>query len=154
VVKQVLDGLKIPSFPKTSGATGMHIYIPLGAKYNYEQSRHLAELVCNLVHCELPRLTSLERSPAKRRTKIYLDYLQNREIQTICAPYSLRPRPGATVSAPLHWEEVKKGLRPLQFTIANMQERVKSEGDLFKGVAGKGINLPVVLETLHKNQLK
>lgn len=148
VVKEVLDAFGIPSFAKTSGATGLHIYIPLGAKYSYEQSRHLAELISNLVHKELPRITSLERNPRKRTDKIYLDYLQNREIQTICAPYSLRPRPHATASAPLHWEEVKKGLKVSDFTLRTMRERLKSEGDLFKGVLGKGINLPGILKTV------
>ena len=117
VVKKVLGALQVPSYPKTSGSTGIHIYIPLGAKYNYEQSRQLAELVANLVHQELPSFTSLERNPEKRKDKIYIDYLQNRAIQTICAPYSLRPKPGATASAPLHWDEVKKGLKQTQFTI-------------------------------------
>lgn len=145
VIKTLLDSLDIPSYPKTSGSTGLHIYIPLGAKYGYEQSRQLAELIATLVHAELPKTTSLERSPQKRTDKIYLDYLQNRPIQTICAPYSLRPRPGATVSAPLHWVEVKKGLRIQQFTIKNMGSRLKSEGDLFTGVLGSGIDLNTVL---------
>lgn len=148
MVKEVLDSLQIPSYPKTSGSTGIHIYIPLGAKYNYEQSKQLAELIANLVHAELPEFTSLVRSPARRTDKIYIDYLQNRPIQTICAPYSVRPKPGATVSAPLHWEEVKKGLKISQFTMKNMQERVKSEGDLFKGVLGKGIDLNKILKGL------
>ena len=109
VVKQVVDDLGIDSYCKTSGSTGLHIYIPLGAKYSYDQSRQLAELLVTQVHHEIPSFTSLERSPAKRKTKIYLDYLQNRTVQTIAAPYSLRPKPGATVSTPLHWEEVKIG---------------------------------------------
>jgi bifunctional non-homologous end joining protein LigD len=148
VVHAVLGSLAIPSYPKTSGSTGIHIYIPLGAKYNYEQSRQLAELIATLVHHELPAFTSLERSPEKRKTKIYIDYLQNRPIQTVCAPYSVRPKPGATVSAPLHWEEVKKGLKISQFTIHNMKERVKSNGDLFKGVLDAGIDLNKVLRSL------
>jgi bifunctional non-homologous end joining protein LigD len=148
VVKKVFDALAVPSYPKTSGSTGIHIYIPLGARYNYEQSRQLAELAANLVHQELPSFTSLERNPEKRKDKIYLDYLQNRAIQTICAPYSLRPKPGATASAPLHWDEVKKGLKQTQFTIHNMLARVKAEGDLFSGVLGKGIDLNVVLQRL------
>jgi bifunctional non-homologous end joining protein LigD len=101
-----------------------------------------------LIHNELPKTTSIERNPLKRKDKIYLDFLQNRSIQTICAPYSLRPKPGATVSAPLHWQEVKKGLQMKQFTIKNMQDRVKSEGDLFDGVLRNGINLNDVLQTL------
>jgi len=148
VVKEVLDSLQIPSYPKTSGSTGIHIYIPLGAKYNYEQSKQLAELVAHLVHSELAAFTSLVRDPRKREDKIYIDYLQNRPIQTICAPYSVRPKKGATVSAPLHWDEVKKGLKMQQFTIKNMHERVHTEGDLFGGVLGKGIDLNKVLKGL------
>lgn len=148
VVRQVLDSLQITSYVKTSGSTGMHIYIPLGARYNYEQSKQLAELIANLVHEELPGFTSLVRNPAKRKDKIYIDYLQNRPIQTICAPYSVRPKPGATVSAPLHWDEVKKGLKMSDFNMKNMMERVRSEGDLFEGVMDKGIDLNKVLKGL------
>jgi bifunctional non-homologous end joining protein LigD len=148
LVKKILDTLQIPSYPKTSGSTGIHIYIPLGAKYNYEQSKQLAELVANMVHQELPSFTSIERNPRKRTDKIYVDYLQNRPIQTICAPYSVRPKPGATVSAPLHWEEVRKGLKMSSFTIKNILGRVRSEGDLFEGVLGKGIDLNKILKGL------
>lgn len=148
VVRQVLDSLQVPSFPKTSGSTGIHIYIPLGAKYNYEQSRQLAELIATLVHEELPGFTSLVRNPLKRTDKIYIDYLQNRPIQTICSPYSVRPKPGATVSAPLHWEEVKKGLKISDFHMKNMPDRVKSVGDLFEGVLQKGIDLNSLLKGL------
>ena len=98
MVKKILDSLDIPSYPKTSGSEGIHIYIPLGAKYNYEQSKQLAELIANMVHEELPSFTSIIRNPEKRKDKIYIDFLQNRPIQTICAPYSIRPKPGSTVS--------------------------------------------------------
>lgn len=148
VTHEILESLQIPSFAKTSGSTGIHIYIPLGAKYNYEQSRQLAELIANLVHEELPKFTSLVRTPSKRKDKIYIDYLQNRPIQTICAPYSVRPKPGAPVSAPLHWDEVKKGLQISQFHMKNMYDRVKSEGDLFQGVLDKGIDLNKILKGL------
>lgn len=148
VVHQLLESLGVPSYPKTSGSTGIHVYIPLGAKYSYEQSRQLAELIAVLVHQETTSFTSLERNPQKRKEKIYIDFLQNRPIQTICAPYSIRPKPAATVSAPLHWEEVKKGLQQTQFTIRNILKRVKREGDLFTGVLGQGINLNEVLKTL------
>lgn len=148
VVNSIINSLQIPSYPKISGSTGIHIYIPLGAKYNYEQSKQFAELIAILVHNQVPAFTSLERNPDKRRDKIYIDFLQNRPIQTICAPYSVRPKPGATVSAPLHWDEIKKGLKTAQFTIDNMAARVKAEGDLFKGVLGSGINLNEVLKTL------
>jgi len=149
-VKRVLDQLKIPSWCKTSGATGLHICIPLGAKYNYDQSRQLAELLVNIVHHEIPAITSVERSPSKRRRKVYLDFLQNRKGQTIACVYSARPKPGATVSTPLFWEEVKKGLTPQDFTIKNLFERLKTEGDLFKPVYEKGIDLKKTLATIEK----
>jgi bifunctional non-homologous end joining protein LigD len=78
-----------------------------------------------------------------------VDYLQNRPKATLAAPYSVRPKPGATVSMPLHWEEVKKGLKMADFTIRNAMARVKSEGDLFKPVLGKGIDLEKILKKLN-----
>ena len=147
-VKKVLDELSIPAWCKTSGASGIHICIPLGAKYTYDQSRQLAELIANLVHHEVPSFTSVERSPAKRRRKVYLDYLQNSKGQTVACVYSARPKPGATVSTPLFWEEVKKGLSPANFTIKNLFERIKNEGDIFKPVYEKGIDLRTTLATI------
>jgi bifunctional non-homologous end joining protein LigD len=85
-----------------------------------------------------------------RKGKIYIDYLQNRAKATLAAPYSLRPKPGATVSMPLHWEEVKKGLALKDFTIMNAMDRIKEEGDLFKPVLGKGINLKSLLKKLDR----
>lgn len=146
VTKNILDGLKITSYCKTSGSTGMHIYIPLGAKYSYDQSKEFARAIVKLVHEQLPVFTSVERAIANRKGKIYLDYLQNRPQATIAAPYSLRPKPGATVSMPLHWEEVKKGLKMSDFTIFNAIERLKKEGDIFKPVIGKGINLEKIVK--------
>jgi bifunctional non-homologous end joining protein LigD len=141
VCKQVLDALAVPSYCKTSGSTGMHIYIPLGAQYTYEQSKEFGRALVKIIHAEIPSFTSIERLTAKRRGKIYLDFLQNRPQATVAAPYSLRPKPGAPVSMPLHWEEVKKGLKMLDFTIHNAIARLKEEGDLFKGVLGKGIDM-------------
>jgi bifunctional non-homologous end joining protein LigD len=149
-VKGVLDQLEIPSWCKTSGATGLHICIPLGAKYNYDQSRQLAELLVNVVHHEIPAITSVERSPSKRRRKVYLDFLQNRKGQTIACVYSVRPKPGATVSTPLFWEEVKKGLSPQNFTIKNLFDRLNTEGDIFTPVYEKGIDLKKTLQTIER----
>jgi bifunctional non-homologous end joining protein LigD len=148
VVKKLLDSIGVDSCVKTSGSSGIHIYIPLGAKYSYDQSRQLAELIVTLVNQELPELTSVLRNPAKRKGKIYLDFLQNREIQTAAAPYSLRPKRDMPVSTPLHWEEVKKGLTSTTYHINNIFDRVKTEGDLFTPVLGKGINLGTVLKKL------
>jgi bifunctional non-homologous end joining protein LigD len=149
-IKKLLDDVGADSFVKTSGSTGMHILIPLGAKYTFDQSRMLAELIVGIINKRLPDITSIERSPAKRKGKIYLDFLQNRQIQTMAAAYSLRPKPGATVSAPLKWSEVKKGLSIQNFDIYNMIDRIKKEGDLLKGVLGKGINMQQVLKKIQK----
>ena len=148
VTKQVLDNLGVPSYCKTSGSTGLHVYIPLGGKYTYEQSKEFARAIVTLVHHELPAYTSIERMIAKRGGKMYLDFLQNRPHATVAAPYSLRPKPGATVSMPLHWDEVKKGLTMKDFTIFNAIERIQSEGDLFKPVLGKGIDLKKIIASL------
>ncbi|MDB4901430.1 MAG: ligase [Mucilaginibacter sp.] len=140
-VKKVLDAIDVPSYCKTSGSTGMHIYIPLEAKYSYDQSQMFARIIVNIVHDQIPDYTSLERMVVNRHGKMYLDFLQNRPGATIAGPYSLRPKPGATVSMPLHWDEVKPGLTMKDFTIFNSIDRLKGEGDLFKGVLGKGIDL-------------
>jgi len=140
-VKKVLDAIGVPSYPKTSGSTGMHIYIPLDAKYTYDQSQMFAKIIVQLVHKQIPDYTSLERMVANRKGKMYLDFLQNRPGATIAGPYSLRPKVGATVSMPLLWDEVKPGLTMKDFTIFNSIDRLKETGDLFKGVLAKGIDL-------------
>ena len=140
-VKKVLDAIDVPGYCKTSGSTGMHIYIPTGAKYTYDQTQMFARIIVNIVHKKLPDFTSLERMVAQRNGKMYLDFLQNRPGATIAGPYSLRPKIGATVSMPLHWDEVKPGLTMKDFTIFNSADRLKETGDLFKGVLGKGIDL-------------
>ncbi len=144
-IKAYLDQLGVTAYCKTSGSTGMHIYIPLGAKYSYDQSKIFAELVVTAVQHEMPGFTSIERSLSKRKGKIYLDFLQNRQIQTIAAPYSLRPKPYATVSMPVHWEELKPRLKISDFTIYNAIGRIRQERDIFEGVLGPGIALEKVL---------
>ncbi|MCW3110060.1 MAG: ligase, partial [Segetibacter sp.] len=97
-----------------------------------DQAKDFANIVCMLANAQLPEFTTLERSLTKRsKDKIYMDYLQNRKGQTIACVYSLRPKKGATVSTPLDWSEVKKGLTPQQFTIKTIGERIKKVGDLF-----------------------
>lgn len=147
-IKQVLDSLNVMACCKTSGSTGIHIYIPLGAKYTYDQSQLFAQWVATEVQQQLPEFTSTERMLNKRKGKLYIDYLQNRSSATLAAPYSVRPKPGATVSMPLHWDEVKKGLKMSDFTISNAVQRIQKEGDLFAPVLGEGIDLEKILEKL------
>lgn len=130
-VHSVLDSRGLPNFCKTSGATGLHICIPLGGSHTFDESRALAESVCSEVHMQFQSNTSLERSPGKRKGKIYLDAFQNRTGQTLAAPYCVRPKPGAPVSTPLMWEEVVPGLLPSAFTIHTLPDRLKQVGDLW-----------------------
>ncbi len=146
--REVLDGAGAGSFCKTSGATGLHIYVPLGAQYTYAQTQQFARLIALLVHSRLPETTSVERLPGRRRHRVYLDYLQNRRGQTVAAPYSLRPRSGAPVSIPLKWQEVVPGLDPMKFNMKTIMRRVEKLGDLWKGVLGPGIDLVSCLDRL------
>jgi bifunctional non-homologous end joining protein LigD len=146
--KEVLDTMGVTGYPKTSGSTGIHVYIPLGAKYTYDQCQMFGRIIATQVNNMLPDITSIERLTKARKNKLYVDFLQNRPKATLAAPYSLRPRPGATVSMPLYWEEVKKGLKMKDFNIENAMDRIKSEGDIFKHVLGKGVNLIKILEKL------
>ena len=141
VVKDVLDSCGAAAFCKTSGASGLHIYIPMGAKYDYDTVKDFGHLVAGRVQEQLPEFTSLVRSLKKRGNNIYIDYLQNRKGQTLASAYSLRPKKGATVSTPLEWKEVKKGLHPSQFDMFNIFKRLEKKGDLFSAVLGKGIDL-------------
>jgi bifunctional non-homologous end joining protein LigD len=141
VTKEILDAIGVASYPKTSGSTGLHIYIPVGAKYDYEDSKEFGRRIAKVVHSQLPKFTSIERKTEDRSGKMYIDFLMNRPQASVAAPYSLRPKKGATVSMPLHWEEVKKGLKIADFNIANAVARVKEQGDIFKPVLGKGINM-------------
>jgi bifunctional non-homologous end joining protein LigD len=133
-IKDVLDKLGVKAFCKTSGASGLHIYVPTGGKYNYETCRLFAEYVAKQVQQELPDITSVIRTKSKRNKKVYIDYMQNSRGQTIASPYSVRPKPGASVSAPLRWNELTDDLAISDFTIRNMAARVKELGDLWKDI--------------------
>ena len=146
--KLLLNKAGAKSFCKTSGATGLHIFVPMGKKYLYAQVRDFAEILCKIVQEQLPGFTSIERNLKKRGNKIYLDYLQNSRGQTIAAAYSIRPVPDATVSTPLLWKEVKPGLHPGAFDIFSVPERVKKMKDIFGGILGKGVDIKKCIEKL------
>lgn len=148
-VNEVLQSIKMKGYCKTSGSTGIHIYIPMGGKYDFDQVKDFAHILMKQVHEKLPEITTLERSLQKRDSnKIYLDYLQNRTGQTLASAYSLRPKQGASVSMPLDWDELKPGLLPTDYNIGNALKRIKEKGDLFKPVLGKGIDMMKALELL------
>ena len=123
----------------------MHIFMPLGAKYTYKQARQSGKILAQMVNQRLPDITSLERHPAKRQKKVYIDYLQNGQGQTLAAPYSVRPTPETTVSMPLRWDEVTAKLDPSKFTIQTIGKRLDKVGDLWEPVLGKGVDIKKIL---------
>jgi bifunctional non-homologous end joining protein LigD len=147
-IHKVLEHIGAESCCKTSGKRGLHIYIPFGRRFSHEQAKHFAELIAHIVHARLPASTSLVRDPRARQGRVYLDYLQNGKGKTLAAPYSARPYPGATVSAPLKWAEVRRGLDPARFTIKTMTKRLERVGDLWVPMLGPGIDLRACLERL------
>ena len=147
--KMVLDKAGVSCYCKTSGASGLHVYIPLKNKYDYETVRDFAHIIASLVQEQLPETTTLERSLSKRGPKIYVDYLQNSAGQTLASVYSIRPVRGASVSTPLDWKEVNHQLSPQQFTIENILLRVKRKGDLFLPVLNESNSVDKALKALN-----
>jgi bifunctional non-homologous end joining protein LigD len=147
-IKELLDQLGAKAFCKTSGASGLHIYVPTGGKYNYETCRLFAEYVAKQVQQQLPDITSVIRSKSKRNKKVYIDYMQNSRGQTIASPYSVRPKPGATVSAPLNWDELTDDLAIADFHIGNMVDRIREVGDLWKDIDKTKNDLRKVIKTI------
>jgi bifunctional non-homologous end joining protein LigD len=135
LVQKTLDSIGLTGYPKTTGGDGMHIYIPLEPIYTYEQVRTFAELLSILVIRQNAALFTTPRAVSKRKkAKVYFDYLQISSAKTIAAPYVLRAHPGAPVSTPLDWSEVKAGLDPTHFHIHNAVDRFERVGDLFEPV--------------------
>jgi bifunctional non-homologous end joining protein LigD len=146
--RALLEKAEIPSYPKTSGATGIHVYIPLGAQYSYEHARGFVEILARLINRTIPDTTSVERSPARRHGKVYLDYLQNSRGQTLASVYCVRPLPKAPVSMPLRWDEIDTLQTPTNFNIRTARARLDRQGDLFAPVLGGGIDLAEALGRL------
>ncbi|PZR21720.1 MAG: DNA ligase D [Flavobacterium psychrophilum] len=149
-VKEVLDKLNIKGYLKTSGGKGLHIFIPVKPNYTYELTREFSHLISQAVHKELPDITSLERMPKKRIGKVYLDFLQNGKGKTMSCAYSLRPREGATCSAPLEWSELDKSFDIKNYNIKTLPERVKQKGDLWDDFFSNAIDLKKVITSLQK----
>ena len=147
-VREQLERLGLRGYPKTSGATGIHIVIPLQDGTGYETARLLANLVAQFVAKSHADLTSVQRVVAKRGRRVYLDFLQNRRGLTVASAYSVRPRPGATVSAPLGWGELAGEFQPDHFSLRLMGERVAAVGDLWAAGRSDSNDVGEVLELL------
>jgi bifunctional non-homologous end joining protein LigD len=146
--REVLARVGLESYPKTSGSRGIHVYVPVEPVYEYGQIAELAEQLATVVAREQSRVATVERSKRKRGVgMIYVDHMQNARGKSVVAPYSVRPKPGATVSAPLEWKEVeRKKIKTADFHIKNMLKRLERKGDLFQPVLKKGQRLEGVFE--------
>ena len=147
IVKAALDVLGLESFPKTSSADGMHVLVPVERRYTYDDTREFSEIVASAIARTHRGLATTEWVKSKRRG-VLVDSNQNGEGKTIASAYSVRPRPGAPVSAPLRWDEVTETLDPSTFTMDVVLERVRVHGDLFEGVLTTRQRLDRALKTL------
>ncbi len=125
ILHDICEEIGLPSFPKTSGSSGIHVLVPLGRRLTYEQSRTLGQLLGRVAVAERTDIATLTRNPDRREGKVYVDFVQNGHGRLLAAPFTVRPRPGATVSAPLEWSEVNKRLTIEQHTIASVPRRMK-----------------------------
>ena len=144
----ILDGLGLPSYVKTSGATGLHIVLPLGAGYDYEVTRTFARLLAAMGVEAEPEISTIARPLRSRGGKVYIDFGQNGRGQTVVAPFSARPLPGAPVSCPLRWEEVTAKLDPARFTIKTAPARLEKIGDPMAPVRSGRIDVAAALRKL------
>ncbi|HEX8000425.1 MAG TPA: non-homologous end-joining DNA ligase [Pyrinomonadaceae bacterium] len=149
-VRSVLERVGLEGYPKTSGSRGIHVYVPIKPQYTYEQAAHFAEQIATAVAREHAQIATVERSLSKRKPgQIYVDHMQNARGKSVVAPYSVRPREGATVSAPLEWSEVERAqIRIEDFNIRNMPRRIERKGDLFQAVLTRKQNLSKALERI------
>jgi len=124
-IKSLCDEIELPTYIKTSGKSGLHILIPMGPRYDFDQQKLLGELLARVVESRMPDIATTVRSPAKRGDRVYIDFVQNGRGKLIAAPLCVRPVPGATVSTPLRWSEVNAKLNPGRFTIQSVPTRLK-----------------------------
>jgi len=151
-LRRILDGLALPSYVKTSGATGLHILLPLGARYTYEQARTFARLLAMLGVEAEPEISTVARPLRDRGGKVYIDFGQNGHGQTIVAPFSLRPLPGAPASCPLEWREVTPRLDPARFNLTTIAARFEKLADPLAPVLGEGLDMAAAIERIQSRQ--
>ncbi len=142
IIKKILDELELKAYLKTSGASGLHIFIPVFPIYTYVQIRDLLKSIAEMVIEVKPELATIVWQKDKRKDKVYIDYRQNATNKTIPAPYSLRPTPAATVSTPLNWNELKQDLDPADFNLNNIKNRLDLYGDLWHDLLATRQHLP------------
>lgn len=148
-VRDLCAAIELDSFVKTSGSSGLHVLIPLGRQCTHEQSRLLAELLARVLVEEHPEIATITRAVGARGERVYLDYLQNGHGKLLVSAFSVRPLPGAPVSTPLAWDEVRPGLDPRAYTIATVPARLRGlASDPLSPVLDRRPDLPRALERL------
>ena len=152
-IHKICEAADLPHYVKTSGSTGLHVLIPLGAQYTHEQSRAMAELLANCVVSQLPDIATVERQLSARDGKVYVDFLQNGHGRLLVAPYSMRPVTHATASMPLRWNQVTARLDMHRYdmrTLPKLLEKQKSDpfGDLFDEAADLNRSLSLLAKVL------
>jgi bifunctional non-homologous end joining protein LigD len=151
-VREVLEQLDLRSYVKTSGASGIHVLVPITRRSRFDETYEFAERVSRRVEAENPGLATTEWLKRKRpEGAVLVDHRQNGHGKTIASVYSVRPRPGAPVSTPLAWDELIDDLRPQQFGMSEVLERIERLGDLYEPVLGGGQSLGPVLRSLRKD---
>jgi bifunctional non-homologous end joining protein LigD len=140
LIRVALDRLGLSSYPKTSGSSGLHVYVPLEAEHAYARVRRFVEAVGRMIVATDPSLATMEWDIPRRAGRVFIDHNQNVGGKTIASVYSVRPRPGAQVSTPLLWEEVDSA-DPTSFTIETVWDRIRRHGDLFAPVLAGGQTL-------------
>ncbi len=147
---ELLEELGLPSHPKTSGQSGLHVLVPLGRRYTHDECKTFARLLATLVQQAKPEISTLARPLHARGGKVYVDWGQNGHGNTIVAPYSLRPVPGATASCPLRWSEVNARLDPARFTLRTLPKRFEKMTDPLAGVLGRGVDMGAAVAAIEK----
>jgi bifunctional non-homologous end joining protein LigD len=149
-IHELCNDVGLANFVKTSGSTGLHVLIPLGARYTYDHSRTLAELLARFTAKSLPEIATIVRRPDDREGKVYLDYLQNGHGKLLVAPFSVRPLPKAPVSMPLDWSEVNARLKLERFNIRNARKRMLEKGDSLAPVLTESIDMLRAIDALQR----
>jgi len=147
-IHALCEDVGLDTFIKTSGSTGLHVLIPLGARYTYEQSRTLAELLARFTAKSLPDIATIVRAVSDRDGKVYLDYLQNGHGRLLVAPFCVRPLPGAPVSMPVEWSQVNGRLKLERFNIRSAAKWLRTHGDPLAGVLTESIDMLAALDAL------
>lgn len=144
-LKVVLDDLGLPSYPKTSGATGLQVFVPIARGYTFEDTKHITHFIGKFMAKKAPDIVTIERLKKDRGDKVYFDYLQHHKSKTLSGPYTPRAVQSGAVSAPLLWDEIREGVQPHMFTLRTMPKRIEELGDLFEPMSRPGVEIKEII---------